>query len=104
LPPFTNLLKFKDLPKVLPWEEQHDAAFAAAKAELARAVPLAHPRLDAVLALATEASDTHISGVLQHQVSSHWQLLGFFAHVFGGGVVCIHRWRHTRQLTISSPR
>jgi hypothetical protein len=28
----TNLLIGKDLPKLLPWKEGHDAAFAAAKA------------------------------------------------------------------------
>jgi hypothetical protein len=72
------LLKGKDLPKELPWEPRHEAAFAAAKA-LAAAVPLAHLRQDAALALATGASVTHIGGVLQQQVSSHWQLLGFFS-------------------------
>jgi hypothetical protein len=78
LTPLTNLLKGKDLPKVLPWDQQHDAAFAAAKAVLAAAVPLAHPWPEAALALPTDASDTHIGGVLQ-QVGGHWQPLGFFS-------------------------
>jgi hypothetical protein len=79
LAPLTNLLKGKDLPKLLPWDQQHEAAFAAAKAALAAAVPLSHPRPEAALALATDASDTHIGGVLQQQVSGHWQPLGFFS-------------------------
>jgi hypothetical protein len=33
----------------------------------------------AVLALATDASDKYIGGVLQQQVSGHWQPLGFFS-------------------------
>jgi hypothetical protein len=40
----TNLLKGKDLPKVLPWEERHDAAFVAAKAALGAVVLLAYLR------------------------------------------------------------
>jgi hypothetical protein len=79
LTPLTNLLKGKDLPKELPWDQQHDAAFAATKGVLASAVPLAHPRPDAPLALATDASDTHISAVLQQQIGGHWQPLGFFS-------------------------
>jgi hypothetical protein len=73
LTPLSNLLKGKDLPKLLPGDQQHEAAFVAAKAALAATVPLSH-----VLALATDASDTHIGGVLQQQVGGHWQPLGFF--------------------------
>jgi hypothetical protein len=53
-----------------------ETAFAAAKAALVAAVPLAHPIPGAVLALAT---DTHIGAVLQQQVGQHWQPLGFFS-------------------------
>jgi hypothetical protein len=42
-------------------------------------VPLAHPLPGAILALATDASDTHIRAVLQQQLGKHWQLLGFFS-------------------------
>jgi hypothetical protein len=88
LTPLTNLLKGRDLPKELPWEPQHEAAFMAAKAALAAAVPLAHSWSDAALALAT---DTHIGGVLQQQVSGHWQLLGFFfTQVAAGGGELVH--------------
>jgi hypothetical protein len=41
-----------------------ETAFAAAKAALVTAVPLAHPLPGAVLALATNASDTHVRAVL----------------------------------------
>ncbi len=43
------------------------------------AVPLAHPLPGAVLALGTDASDTHVGVVLQQQVGQHWQPLGFFS-------------------------
>jgi RNase H-like domain found in reverse transcriptase/Reverse transcriptase (RNA-dependent DNA polymerase) len=79
LAPLTNLLKGKDLPKLLPWEERHDVAFAAAKAALAAAVPLAHPLPEVPLALTTDALDSHIGGVLQQKVRGHWQPLGFFS-------------------------
>jgi hypothetical protein len=63
LAPWTNLLKGKDLPKLLPWEELHGAPFTAAKAALAAAVPLAQPLPDMSLALATDTSDTHVGGI-----------------------------------------
>jgi hypothetical protein len=50
-----------------------------AKEALVAAVPLAHPLPGVVLALATDASDTHIGAVLQQQVGQHWQPLGFFS-------------------------
>ena len=51
-------------PKSLNWTTALAAAFSAAKAALVAAVPLAHPLPGAVLALATDASDTHVGGVL----------------------------------------
>jgi hypothetical protein len=42
-------------------------------------VPLAHPAPNAAIALATDASDTHIGGALQQQVRGSWQPLGFFS-------------------------
>jgi hypothetical protein len=64
-------------PKALPWKLDMETPFAAAKAALVAPVPLAHPLLGAVLALATDASDTHVGVVLQQQVGQHWQPLGF---------------------------
>jgi hypothetical protein len=66
-------------PKVLPWTPDMETAFADAKAALVAAVPLAHRLSGAVLALATDASDTHVRAVLQQQVGQHWQPLGFFS-------------------------
>jgi hypothetical protein len=56
-----------------------ETAFAAAKDALVAAVPLSHPLPGAVLALAADASDTHVGAVLQQQVGQHWQPLGFFS-------------------------
>jgi hypothetical protein len=56
-----------------------ETSFVAAKAALVATVPLAHPLPRAVLALATNASDTHVGAVLQQQVGQHWQPLGFFS-------------------------
>jgi hypothetical protein len=66
-------------PKTLPCTPFMETAFAAAKAALVAAVPLAHPLPRAVLALATDTSDTHVGAVLQQQVGQHWQPLGFFS-------------------------
>jgi hypothetical protein len=46
---------------------------------LAATMPLAHPKSDTPPALATDASNTHISGVLQQQVHDHGQPLDFFS-------------------------
>jgi hypothetical protein len=67
-------------PKTLTWTPDMENAFAAAKEALVAAVPLAHPLPGAVLALAADASDTHIGAVLQQQVGQHWQPLGFFSN------------------------
>ena len=42
-------------------------------------MPLAYPAPDAAIAVATDASDTHIGGVLNQQVRGSWQPLGFFS-------------------------
>ncbi len=54
-----------------------ETVFAAAKTTLVAVVPLAHPLLGAILALAMDTSDTHV--VIQQQVGQHWQPLGFFS-------------------------
>jgi hypothetical protein len=77
LPPFTSALSGN--PNTLPWTTDMETAFAASKAALVAAVPLAHPLPGAVLALATETSDTHVGVVLRQQVGQHWQPLGFFS-------------------------
>jgi hypothetical protein len=60
------------------------AAFGAAKAALAAAVALAHPIPNAVLSLATVASDTHGGGVLQQLKWGSWQPLAFYSKKLSG--------------------
>jgi RNase H-like domain found in reverse transcriptase len=79
LAPLTDLLKGKDLPKLLPWEEHRDATFRATEAALAAIMPLAHPLPEVPLVVATDTSDTHVGGVPQQKVRGHWQPLEFFS-------------------------
>ena len=76
LEPLTSALKGKGH---LSWTPELEQSFQASKQGLLNAIPLRHPAPDAVLALATDASNTHIGGVLQQQVRSSWQPLGFFS-------------------------
>jgi hypothetical protein len=77
LQPLTDLLRGN--PKSLVWTEVAAPAFSAAKAALAAATALVHPRPGAVISLATDASDTHIVGVLQQLSGGSWQPLAFFS-------------------------
>ncbi len=77
LQPLTDLLHGN--PKSLVWTEVAATAFSAAQAALAAATALVHPRPGAVISLATDASDTHIGGVLQQLSGGSWQLLAFFS-------------------------
>ncbi len=42
-------------------------------------MPLQHPAPNAELSLATDASDTHIGGVMQQKSGDHRRPLGFFS-------------------------
>jgi hypothetical protein len=77
LGPLTNLLKGGA--KTLKWTVSAQEAFQKAKCLLAAEVPLQHPAPIAELSLATDASDTHIGGVMQQQSGDHWRPLGFFS-------------------------
>jgi cleavage and polyadenylation specificity factor subunit 1 len=77
LQPLTDLLRGS--PKVLTWPPEAAVAFAASKQALVSAVPLSHPAPNAVLSLATDASDTHVGGVLQQLSPRGWQPLAFFS-------------------------
>jgi hypothetical protein len=70
LKPLTDLLKggAKTLKKTVSAQE----AFQNAKRLQAAAVPLQHPAPSAELSLATDASDTHIGGVMQKKSGDHW--------------------------------
>jgi hypothetical protein len=81
LQPLTDALR--GAPKTLEWPPAA-AAFRAAKAALAAAVPLAHPAPNAVLSLPTDASDTHVGGVLQQLTGGRWQPLAFYSKKLSG--------------------
>jgi hypothetical protein len=72
----------KGAPKTLEWLPT--AVFGAAKAALAAAVPLAHPAPNAVLSLATDASDTHVGSVLQQLNRGRWQPLALYSKKLSG--------------------
>jgi hypothetical protein len=77
LQPLTDLLRGN--PKTLEWTALAAEAFTAAKATLVTAVPLSHPAPGATLALAVDASDTHVGGVLQQLENRVWRPLAFFS-------------------------
>jgi hypothetical protein len=70
LKPLTDLLKggAKTLERTASAQE----SFQTAKHLLAAAVPLQHPAPIAELSLATDASDTHIGGVMQQKSGGYW--------------------------------
>jgi hypothetical protein len=74
LKPLTDLLKGGA--KKLEWTI---SAFQNAKHLLTAAVPLQHLAPNAELSLATDASNTHIGGVMQQKSGDHWRPLGFFS-------------------------
>jgi hypothetical protein len=80
LRPLTDLLKGG--PRILQWTTAAQESFQKVKRLLAAAVPLQHPSPTAELSLATDASDTHIGGVMQQKSGNHWRPLGFFSRKF----------------------
>jgi hypothetical protein len=79
LKPLTDLLRGGGA-KTLRWTATTQEAFQQAKCLLAAEVHLQHPAPNAELSRATDASDTHIGGVMQQKSKDHWHLLGFFSH------------------------
>jgi hypothetical protein len=75
LHPLTDLLKGG--PQTLHWTATAQESFQKVKRLLAAMVPLQHRSLTAELSLATDASDTHIGGVIQQKSGNHWRPLGF---------------------------
>ncbi len=59
----------------LQWTAPAQEAFQNAKPRLAAAVPLQRPAPQAKLSLATDASNTHIGGIMQQKSGDHWQHL-----------------------------
>ncbi len=67
--PLTDILKGS--PKTLQWTAMAKEAFQGAKCLLTKVVPLQHPSSQAKLSLATDASDSHIGGVIQQKAGEH---------------------------------
>jgi RNase H-like domain found in reverse transcriptase len=66
-------------PRHLTVMAEMTAAVAAAKDALAAATGLAHPLPHAQLALVTDASDSHVGGVLQQREGAAWRPLSFLS-------------------------
>ena len=78
LQPLTNALQGKPTTK-LSWSEECMGAFKAAKEALADAVELHHPRAGAPVALAVDASGSHVGAVLSQTVAGEPQPLAFLS-------------------------
>jgi hypothetical protein len=79
LRPLTDLLKGGA--KTLEWTASAQEVFRNAKRLLAASVPLRHPAPNTELSLATDASNTHIRGVMQQKSGDHRQPLFFLPQV-----------------------
>lgn len=65
---------------LVKWTETMNSAFDAAKHSLANAALLAHPKLDAPLAVVVDASLKAIGAALQQWTNGSWQPLAFYSH------------------------
>jgi hypothetical protein len=92
LKPLTELLKGGA--KTLEWTVFTQKAFQNAKRLLAAALLLQHPAPNDELSLATEASDTHIGGVMQQKSGDHWRPLGFFSRKLTDTESCYSTFDH----------
>jgi len=80
--PLTDALRGN--PRRLLWSSTLGAAFVATKKAMAAAVPLAAPAPGSIVSLATDASGSHVGGVLQQLVGGAWAPLAFFSHKLSG--------------------
>jgi RNase H-like domain found in reverse transcriptase len=93
--PLTNALRGS--PRHLTVTAEMTAAVAAAKNTLAAATGLAHPLPHAQLALVTDASDSHVGGVLQQREGAAWLPLSFFSQKLSPAQSCYSTF--DRELT-----
>ena len=63
----------------MDWSATLQQSFDAIKATLATATPLVHPLPHVELSLATDASNAHISRVLQQKEVKGWWPMGYFS-------------------------
>lgn len=64
---------------LLQWTDATRATFDSCRSALTSCTKLAHPRPNAALRLATDASNTAVGAVLEQKVDNVWQPLGFFS-------------------------
>lgn len=61
------------------WTQEAEVAFKRCREDIKEAVLLVHPRTDAELSLACDASSTAMGAVLQQKNGNVWEPLGFFS-------------------------
>ena len=69
----------KGKPKTLEWTADCQKSFDATKEALAKASMLFHPRINATLALTTDASNSAVGGVLEQRGPKGWEPLAFYS-------------------------
>ena len=80
LSPLNSLLgKAYKSDKELKWNNSAVSSFNTIKESLAQATLLSHPKPDASLSIATDASDLAVGAVLQQFVHGSWQPLAYFS-------------------------
>lgn len=67
----------------LTWTSEARQAFENSKNSLAQATLLAHPEVNAPLAITCDASDFTVGAVLQQRINNNWQPLAFFSKKLG---------------------
>ena len=65
--------------KSLSWSPVLDSAFTRNKDLLSSVPELVHPRPDAPVSLAVDASNTHLGAVLQQLLDNAWAPLSFYS-------------------------
>jgi len=112
LKPLTDALRGKLAQTArLSWSPAMEEAFVRIKEDLARVAILAHPLPAATLALAVDASCTHVGACLQQQQpgSAAWEPFGFFSRKLDSAQVkysafdrellaCVQGIRHFRYM------
>ena len=63
----------------LLWDDASTQAFIGIKKALTDATLLVHPKPNALISLATDASDSAVGAVLQQYVNAQWQPISFLS-------------------------
>ena len=78
LQPLNSMLS-KGTANELQWSTDATAAFTSAKASLAKAAMLFHPKLDAPTCVISDASDSAVGAVLQQYSGHVWHPIAYFS-------------------------